>query len=104
MSVGHKTLNEEQVSDERSIEAEIARLEYLYTKDVLRALDSTRDDGEVVSTIVREWERHRPIPGPLGSDPWLHDDEAVCPLTNLTYNRWAGCPHHYAGGDTCEQV
>lgn len=94
------SVDDKQVSVERTIEEEIARLEYLYTKDVLRALDSNRDDGEVVSALVREWERRRVVPGPIGSEPWLLDHETVCPVTNLTYHKDRPCPHHF-GRESC---
>ena len=43
----------------------------------------------------------RIVPGPLGSEPELREDETVCPVTNLTYLSSTTCPHHYDGTPSC---
>lgn len=71
--------------------SEIERLNALYQGDGLgkkRGQEGTREvDGAPVDDVFLSG-------GTCFSEPWLRDDEAVCPETNLTYYKHLGYNPH----------
>ncbi len=90
------------LSTEAEIQAEIERLEAQFQAELAMQSYARRHglpwEGWAPD---KEPDRERLTAGPLGSEPELREDEAVCPVTHLTYLRTTPCPHHYDGTPSC---